>query len=228
MERDKREISRRLLLKSLAGGLCLLGGQKPWEVLAAMCKETPPQTEGPFYPVQDQAEKDNDLTRVKGSSGRAKGKVLYILGRITDEQCRPVSGALVEIWQAGANGRYNHPEDSNDAGPLDQNFQYWGYHRTDHEGHYRFTTIVPPPYPAGPFWTRPSHVHFKVHRREAPILTTQMYFAGDRYLESDLIFTRIPREEREPVVVELRKAGPDYEPDAKLCRFDIALRSSTG
>jgi protocatechuate 3,4-dioxygenase beta subunit len=134
-----------------------------------------------------------------------------------------VPGALVEIWQAGANGRYNHPEDSNDAGPLDPHFQYWGYHKADQEGNYQFTTIVPPPYPAGPFWIRPSHVHFKVHRPRAPVLTTQMYFAGDKYLDSDLIFRRIAQAERERVVVELQKAGPDYEPNARLCRFDIVL-----
>lgn len=216
-------LSRRVLLKALLGSAVVLGHRAPLAALAQLCPATPPQTEGPFYPLHDQPEKDNDLTRVTGAGGRAKGQILYIAGRVTDAQCRPLAGTLVEIWQAGANGRYNHPEDSNDLGPLDPHFQYWGYHRTDEQGRYHFITILPPPYPAAPLWTRPSHVHFKVYPRGAPVLTTQMYFAGDRYLDADRIFRRVPPAERARVVVELEKAGSDLEPAARRCRFDIAL-----
>jgi len=53
-----------------------------------------------------------------------------------------------------------------------------------------------------------------------------MYFAGDRSLEADRIFRRVPPAERARVVVELEKAGPGVEPDARRCRFDITLPSS--
>jgi protocatechuate 3,4-dioxygenase beta subunit len=219
-----RSISRRQALGVMLGMAWSLGSRTTLaEALQNLCLPTPAQTEGPFYPVHDQPEKDNDLTRLKGSSGRATGQVLYILGQVRDAQCRPIEGALVEIWQASANGRYHHPEDQDERRPLDPHFQYWGYDRTDRDGRYRFITILPAPYPAGPFWTRPAHVHFKVHRRNFPMLTTQMYFAGDPYLEKDRIFQRIPPPERPRVVVETQKAPPDFEPGALLCYFDLTL-----
>src|SRR2546430_3692171 len=54
---------------------------------------------------------------------------------------------LVEIWQASASGRYTHPDDRNNAAPLDPNFQGWGKAVTDQEGHYLFKTILPGQYP---------------------------------------------------------------------------------
>ena len=189
------------------------------------CLPTPPQTEGPYYPVQDQADKDNDLTQVKGKTGRAKGAVIHILGQVRDAQCRPIAGALVEIWQGAESGRYNHPDDRNNRAPLDPNFQYWGQALTDHEGRYEFTTVVPGQYPAGLFWTRPAHIHFKVHRRGFHELTTQMYFAGDPYLEKDRIFATIPADARDRVIMTLEAPGPRFEPDSRVCRFDLTLRS---
>ena len=75
-------------------------------------------------------------------------------------------------------------------------------------------------------WTRPSHVHFMAHGRNFYPLTTQMYFAGDPYLEKDRIFREIPRADRQNVIVELEPPGSAYEPDALVCRFDLILRSA--
>ncbi len=62
---------------------------------ANSCQLTPEQTEGPFYPVKDQADKDTDLTRVQGSSGKALGQVIDVEGVVTDQHCQPVAGVLV-------------------------------------------------------------------------------------------------------------------------------------
>lgn len=188
-----------------------------------LCRLTPPQVEGPFYPVEHQLERDNDLTRVKGQRGRAKGQEVYLIGRVLDDECHPVKGAVVEIWQASANGRYNHPRDRGNPLPLDPSFQYHGTHMTDEKGQYLFKTIKPGQYQAEPGWIRPSHVHFKVRERRFGELTTQMYFAGDPYLEADYIFRDIPRSKRGPVVVSLEEPRADMEPDARVCRFDLTL-----
>jgi len=113
---------------------------------ADACGRTPRQTSGPFFPAFDQVDKDVDLTRVIGHDGRAEGEVIRVRGRVLDEQCRPVEGALVDLWQANAKGRYSHPADRNPA-PLDPNFQGWGQAVTDAEGRYSFTTISPGAYP---------------------------------------------------------------------------------
>ncbi|MBI4401418.1 MAG: hypothetical protein HY581_07295 [Nitrospirae bacterium] len=207
-----------------AAALLVLSATGPaWGENATACQPTPPQTEGPFYPVHQQDDKDNDLTLVKGHAKPATGQVIYIVGEVRGPQCRPIAGVLVEIWQAAASGRYRHPDDRNMSASHDPDFQHWGVTVTDQEGRYQFKTVKPSPYPASFFWTRPSHIHFKVYRKGFPTLTTQMYFAGDPYLEKDLIFRRIPEPARPQVVVQLKPPARDMEPDAKVCRFDITF-----
>jgi len=187
------------------------------------CEMTPKQTSGPFYPTQDQADKDVDLTIIKGHSERAEGDIIYVRGQVLDEECQPVAGALVEIWQANKWGRYSHQADTNPA-PLDPNSQGWGQAVTDKEGYYGFKTIMPGAYPASSNWVRPPHIHFKVWRRGYHELITQMYFAGQELNEKDFILMSLPKEERVKVIIALESGPLDAEPGARLCRFDIVLR----
>src|SRR5258708_32638846 len=90
-----------------------------------------------------------DLTRVSGRSGRAEGQMLNVMGRVLNLTGEPVRNAKVEVWQANAHGRYTHPSDPNPA-PLDPNFEGAAVLTTDSEGRYRFKTIKPAAYPAGP------------------------------------------------------------------------------
>src|SRR3989441_12578105 len=63
-----------------------------------------------------------------------------VTGRVVDEECRPVKGAMVEIWQANTRGRYTHVADPNPA-PKDPNFLGFGEATTDADGKYSFKTI---------------------------------------------------------------------------------------
>lgn len=225
MSRTTRLLTRRqLILASLAGAAtALLGSSACARRIDGPCGLTPPQTEGPFYPIDDQLDEDSDLTFVSGREGRAEGRVIYVRGQVRDGQCRPISGARVEIWQASARGRYNHPYDRENPVPLDQNFQGWGEALTNQEGRYLFKTVHPGQYPAGPGWIRPSHIHFKVFEGDSEVLTTQMYFAGDQYLEKDRIFLGVAASERERVIVRPEEAGTAFPSDAVVYRFDLAL-----
>ena len=220
-----RGLTRRQVLLASAGGLAALlvsplaCARRP----PGPCPATPRQTEGPFYPIEDQLDEDNDLTFVGGRDGRAEGQVIYVVGRVQDVACRPVPGVLVEIWQASARGRYNHPGDRDNPVPRDPHFQGWGESRADGEGRYRFKTIYPGSYAAGPGWIRPSHIHFKVRRGEVDVLTTQLYFAGDRHLEADRIFGGVPGSERERVIAAEEAPGRAFPPDARVYRFDLTL-----
>ncbi len=204
----KQDTQRRSFLRNtaatLGGVLAFSASTKAMADAALTCLgPTPGQTEGPFFPAHSAHDEDNDLTRVKGKTALALGETIIIRGIITDENCLPIVNAEVEIWQACASGKYNHPADSNTA-PLDPNFQYSGIAMTDSEGSYEFRTIKPGAYPASVGWTRPPHIHFKVTRLGFIELTTQLYFSGDPLNDKDLILNRIPTQDRKKVVIALQ------------------------
>ena len=221
---QKTEIkSRRGFLKKsiIAGGsIAALSGK----AIANVCNQlTPAQTEGPFYPVNDQLDKDQDLTFVKNRNQRAKGEVVMLKGVVRDDQCRPIKGALVEIWQACDSGRYNHPQDPNTAA-LDPNFQYWGRAITNAKGEYWFKTIRPGKYRATNTWVRPPHIHMKVHLRGFEELTTQVYWKDEVALNNgDLVLQRLERKEQNMVIVDFKKQGNL----PATGEFNITLKSFT-
>jgi len=135
---------------------------------------------------------DSDLTRQH--DGEPLGERITISGRVLDEHGAPVHGALVEVWQANAAGRYAHVSDQH-AAPLDPNFSGTGRCVTDDEGRYRFVTIRPGAYPwrNHPKAWRPAHVHFSISSDAfVQRLVTQMYFPGDPLMALDPLFNSIP------------------------------------
>lgn len=124
----------------------------------------------------------------------AIGQRIEITGRILDEDGRPVAGAVVELWQANAAGRYAHPIDQALA-PLDPNFEGHGRILTDADGRYAFFTVKPGAYavPVQETWWRPPHLHFSVFGPSClSRLVTQMYFPGEPLNGLDRILCSIP------------------------------------
>ncbi len=183
-------------------------------------ERTQNQILGPFYPVMKVPDQSGDLTRVRNGAGRAQGQVLNVTGRVLNLAGEPVRGAKVEIWQANAAGRYAHPDDPNPA-PLDPNFEGFGIAITDAEGRYRFKTIKPAPYPAGPTTMRPAHIHFEIVGQRDK-LVTQMYFEGDPYNEKDQWLQSASRPDA--LIVKLRPATAEFEPHSMTAVFDIVIR----
>ena len=215
-----RTIARRAWLKGAGAagvGFLVPGGVRASQSQAQM--STPPQTQGPFYPVKDQADTDVDLTRVQGRSGTAVGTPIRLEGSIRSVTGAPLGGAMIEIWQACASGRYDHPGDRNPA-PLDPDFQYWGRITTDADGRYGFRTIKPGAYPNDPTWMRPPHVHVRVVAESHRTLTTQMYFEGESLNDEDRILRALTPAQRALVVVPFVPAGTDR---TLRGQFDIVL-----
>ena len=244
MAEHTKTLARRDLFKtSLVSGLAgLVGLRSSWADVREACGITPAQTEGPFYPENDQPDENNDLTVVQGTAGRPKGQYVVIEGRVTDDQCRPVKNALVEIWQAAASGRYNHRLDTSGL-ELDRNFQYWGESITDSEGRYAFKTVIPGDYPASADWRRPPHIHLKVEALGHHELISQMYFDPRSFADPsvsarikvlndrDRILRAVPTTERDRVIVEFKKvvAGTKVlnlvvQEGELIGKFDIAVR----
>ena len=207
-------MTRRGLLGATAAAILPFGG-----ALAAL--RTPGQGSGPFYPRSKPLDRDNDLISVQGATGRPRGRVLHLAGRVLDATGKPLAGARVEIWQANAFGRYDHPGDRRDV-PLDPNFQGYGEDRTDAGGAYGFRTILPAPYPASATWMRPPHIHFSVSGAGFQPLVTQMYFAGDPLNRADRLLNGIADPKaRARLIVEIQPLASDRK--AAQATFDIVV-----
>ena len=195
----------------------------PTQKLQAL-PQTVTETTGPSFSPQRFPVSEDLTTNTTGKP--AIGERIIVAGTVMDEDGRPVSNTMVEIWQANATGRYDHPGDQHDA-PLDPNFRGAGRVFTDAEGRYRFLTIRPGAYP----WPnhhnawRPNHVHFSLFGPAfATRLVTQMYFPGDPLLAFDPIYNgTADAEARQRLIAafELDLTEPNY---ALGYRFDIVLR----
>jgi protocatechuate 3,4-dioxygenase, beta subunit len=218
--RAHTDMSRRHLLglAVTVGGLAMAGGVR--SVLAQALRRTPDQILGPFYPVVKPLDQDADLTTIAGKPGRAEGQVLHVMGRVLTVAGHPVPGARLEIWQANTHGRYTHPSDTNPA-PLDPHFEGFAVLTTDAAGRYRFKTIKPGAYPAGPDRMRPPHIHVEV-TGQSTRLVTQMYFAGEPLNDTDP-FLQGAAANKERVIVFLEPPTSDLEPDARVAVWDIVL-----
>src|SRR6266478_3098473 len=213
------DLSRREILRMSATLAAASMASTRFAIAQTAEHRTPEQILGPYYPLKG-FDQNADLTRVSGRPGRAEGQVLNVMGRVLNLKGEPVRNAKVEIWQANARGRYTHPSDTNPA-PLDPNFEGSVVLTADPEGRYRFKTIKPAGYPAGPNRMRPAHIHFQVSGRQDR-LVTQMYFEGDPYLEPDRFF-QTALEQKDLLVAKLSPPAPEMEPESKLVVFDIVL-----
>jgi protocatechuate 3,4-dioxygenase, beta subunit len=182
----------------------------------------------PAFGEETVAPGDNDLT--KQHSGEPLGERILVTGRVLESDGRPVRGALLEVWQANAAGRYLHEVDQHPA-PLDPNFTGAGRSLTDEEGRYEFVTVKPGAYPwkNHPNAWRPAHIHFSLFGRAfTDRLVTQMYFPGDPLFEYDPIFQSVRDPRARERLIATFDLGTTREEWALGYRFDIVLRGAAG
>jgi protocatechuate 3,4-dioxygenase beta subunit len=211
-------LSRRRALTVLsASALAACVARVEGEEAAAAVAGTPAQTEGPFFPVDTDIERDADLTRLAGRSERAAGQIIEVRGRVLDINGQPVAGARLDIWQANAAGRYAHPGDAVNTAPLDPNFQGYAHLTTGADGGYSLVSIRPGGYDVAGIGRRTPHIHWKAEAG-ARRLTTQMYFPGEPENEADGVLRGV----RRPDLVIARTAAAD-EAGALGFIWDIVL-----
>ncbi len=190
-------------------------------------KHTLSEVTGPVFGKKVATKLDADLTKNAAKKGQeAIGERMILTGLVTDENSRPVPGALIEIWQTNAAGLYSHKGDQHDA-PVDPNFYGTGKCVTDEEGRYRFITIRPGAYPItrlGNRW-RPAHIHYSITGGSfAQRLITQCYFPGDPLQADDFVFQAVENKAaRERLIV---KYAPEHSVKGYAAgyQFDIVLR----
>jgi protocatechuate 3,4-dioxygenase, alpha subunit len=191
-------------------------------------KETPSQTAGPYVhigliPRQAGFEIfEKDFGNVLAGPGAA-GERIRIEGRVLDGTGEPLRDVLIEIWQANAAGKYDHPADRQDK-PVDPHFRGWGRAGSDFEtGVYAFETVKP-----GPVVGRKGHrvmaphVNFWIVARGINIgLNTRMYFADEAEANAaDPVLNLIehPRR-RETLLAERTSRGAET-----VYTFDVRLQ----
>ena len=148
---------------------------------------------------------------------KTKGERIAITGRVIDGSGTPLRDAMVEIWQADAEGLYNSPSEL--RGTADPNFTGWGRCPTDMAtGDFRFDTVKPGrvPFPDGR-WQAP-HVTFWIVARGINIgLQTRMYFPDEETANAeDPILARIEHRVRVPTLIAEKVDGGYH--------FDIHLQ----
>jgi protocatechuate 3,4-dioxygenase beta subunit len=195
---DQFDPTRRRLLaaSALAAGGWSLG------LGAAFAQQLPPtpecrdgdeptirQTEGPFF-------KPSSPQRAELVEASTKGRLVEVSGQVLTRACRPVAGALVDLWHCDEWGEYDN-----------KGFRYRGHVFAGADGRYRFRTILPALYPG-----RTRHYHVKVQAPQRPVLTTQLYFPADEAANRrDGLFRR-------ELLMRVADAG-----DGLSARFDFVL-----
>ncbi|QDT05425.1 Protocatechuate 3,4-dioxygenase beta chain [Rubripirellula lacrimiformis] len=179
--------------------------------------QTPPQTEGPFYPNRMPLDTDNDLLVINDSITPGVGEITHLSGRVLDRKGNPIRNAFVEIWQVDNNAVYIHTDDRTNRDNQDTNFQGYGRFLTDSKGQYYFRTIKPVPYPG-----RTPHIHFGISKNAKRILTTQLYVKDHPANAKDGILNRIDKTARETVLGDFNPI-PGSKFGELAVNFDIVL-----
>jgi catechol 1,2-dioxygenase len=148
---------------------------------------------GPFHrngaPVMEPG------TNIARGSMANMGDPVVVKGRVTDPSGQPIAGAILDVWQASPDGKY----DIQDSNQTDLNLR--GIFRTDADGEYWFQTVKPSAYPipddgpvgdllhaTGRHPMRPAHIHFMIQAEGYERLVTHIFVEGDEYLDSDAVF----------------------------------------
>lgn len=183
---------------------------------------------GPFY-VEGPPE------RALGSdiSGGKAGEAMIVEGTVRRHDGAPLAGAWVDTWHSDTDGFYD-VQIGEDAPALNMRARF----RTDGEGRFWFRTVVPSFYPIphdGPVGAmleaqgrhpyRPAHVHFMIGAPGCETLVTHVFLAGDRYLDSDVVFGV-----KDSLIRALERQEPGTTPGGHhadrtcaLLRYDFAL-----
>jgi protocatechuate 3,4-dioxygenase alpha subunit len=163
---------------------------------------TTSQTVGPFFKIGLQWLNRENLVE-EGVSGER----VTIQGRVVDGDGVPLPDALLEIWQANAYGKYDHPEDTQDK-PLEPGFKGYGRMPTTANGLFRFATIKPGLVPGPEGKEQAPHLLVSVFMRGVlRRLVTRMYFPDEPRNDADFILNLVEPARRSTLIA--RKAAGD-------------------
>jgi len=178
---------------------------------------TPSQTVGPFFHLGLARPEWSDL-----AAHHPSGERIAIEGRVTDGDGAPVPDAMLEVWQANAAGRYNHPDDHQDEKPLDPGFRGFGRAATDADGRFRLVTVKPGPVPGRGNALQAPHINVALFARGLlKHLYTRIYFADEAANAADPLLSAID----DTAARDTLLARPEGGNPARY-RFDIVMQGT--
>jgi protocatechuate 3,4-dioxygenase, alpha subunit len=173
--------------------------------------QTPPQTVGPFFkPALIRSGEESLVT------SKSRGERITIKGRVLDGDAAGVSDAMIELWQANADGRYDHPDDSQEK-LIDPDFRGFGRAATDERGCFRFYTIKPGSVPGHGNLLQAPHINVSIFARGLlKRLVTRIYFPDEPLNTTDAVLNNVAAERRSTLIARIDQPG--------VLRFDIVLQ----
>ncbi len=161
------------------------------------------------------------------------GDPCLVSGQVTGPDGEPLAGALIDVWQASADGFYDVQQPG-----IQPEGNLRGLFAADEQGRFWFRSVVPRFYPIpddGPVGTlltatgrhpyRPAHLHFIVSAPGYRPVTTHVFVAGSPYLDSDAVFGVKDSLVREVIEVDdpARAARIGLTSPFRALTFDLSL-----
>lgn len=160
-------------------------------------RATASQTVGPFFQIGVAWLYGDELCGPEVS-----GERITLRGRVLDGDGQPVPDALLEIWQADAEGRYPHPEDARGAGCA-PGFRGFARLPTQSDGSFRLRTIKP-----GRVGGQAPHLNVMVFMRGLlRALPTRVYFPDEVPNAEDPVLARVPEARRATLIARHGEPG---------------------
>jgi protocatechuate 3,4-dioxygenase beta subunit len=160
----------------------------------------------------------NNLVKKVGSFYRAFGEVIFIQGDIHDSFGVPIEGAVIEVWQTNAAGKYHTLLEKNSE-YIDKYFSMSGKAVTDNLGHYHFISVMPGSNPG-----RAPHINMNIYHPKFGRLETEMYFKDHPYNETDYQYLAYNKEEREMLTANVHHSKILNPRSIKLCTFNVTMK----
>lgn len=194
-----------------------------------MSEITPSQTVGPFFAYgltpkgvcQWRPNGGFDWKETAGDNlitPDASGERIRIEGCITDGDGAPINDAMIEIWQADAQGRYMHPRDNRSI--PNARFKGFGRSATDKSGVFGFSTVKPGAVPGPNGKAQAPHIVVCIYSRGMlRQIYTRLYFSDESANASDPILALIPPDRRDTLVAKKQMRGGQ-----NVYRFDIRVQ----
>ncbi len=178
-------------------------------------KPTPPRFFSADLSMPEFFATSNNLVKKAGSFYRAFGEVIFLQGTITDSFGVPIEGAVIEIWQKNAAGKY-HTLLEKDSEFIDKYFSMSGRAITDNLGHYHFITIMP-----GANAGRAPHINMNIYSQKFGRLETEMYFQEHPFNKTDYQYLAYDDEERKMLTAKVHRSNLLDLKSIKICTLDI-------